>query len=620
MAAIYGVLGDADRAELDAMAARLAHRGAFGAQWSPGPQVWFGMQSRDFHDLATDGPLLLDGSLDNRLEIARRVRPGTTPADIDPARDAALLTDLLEREGADVLELLAGPFAVAWWRTRERTLLLARDRIGYGPLHFTVDRAGRFVFASEYKALLALDTVDAQPNRDAIQVLQSTKWTKPGETCLAGIYPVAPGTVLEIDAGRLTTKRYWNLPVAVRHDDEQRHATELLDVFLDTLRSQTRPYSRIGVSMSGGLDSAVVAAGTRHVIGSKALHTFTAGYGPDDREIVNAAGVAATLGTQHHEIVLKPRDLPALLPEMIWHLEEPIGREDIAYLYVAAREAARHVDVILAGFGFDGLFAGLPRHRLVDLANKVPLARYPLEQFYDFTFRSVEPTTPTGRALRYAYFRGSDFPAPRVVGARPLQPFAGFPRSAPQPLTTFLRRNLLLNPYQVAIEHLYSAVGIRMNAQHTDPAFIAAAFSIPDRLKIRGATQKYILRKACSGLLPRETLGVGKSFNRMKHDRELCDALDAMADDLLAPAAVAARGLFEPGYIARLRQRPRGEPYGRERIYRLWSLLLTELWSSSYLDRRGAALEQTVTQAPRAREGAAGSSTPFTARTKTANG
>jgi hypothetical protein len=149
---------------------------------------------------------------------------------------------------------------------------------------------------------------------------------------------------------------------------------------------------------------------------------------------------------------------------------------------------------------------------------------------------------------------------------------------------------VLLNPYQVAIEHLYSAVGVRMNAQHTNPAFIAAAFSIPDSLKIRGMTQKYILRRACSGLLPRDALEVGKSFNRLKHDLELCDVLDAMADDLLAPAAVAARGLFDARYITALRKRGAGQPYGRERIYRLWSLLLTELWSRLYLDRRGAAL------------------------------
>jgi asparagine synthase (glutamine-hydrolysing) len=618
MVAVYGVIGDAGRAELDAMAARLVHRGRFGAQWSPAPGVWFGMQTRELVDLATDGPLLFDGALDNRSQLARR--RGAARAELDPSADSSLLLELLETEGADALELLAGSFALAWWRGRERTLLLARDRIGYGPLHFTVDRAGRFVFASEYKALLALDTVEAQPNRDAIQVLQSTKWAKPGETCLEGIYPVAPGTALEFDSNALSMRRYWNIPVAVTHDDDERHAAELREVFLETLRLQTAGYRRVGVSMSGGLDSAVVAAGARHVVGNKPLHTFTAGYGPDDREIVNAARVAETLQTQHHEIVLKPGDLPQLLPEMVWHLEEPIGREDIAYLFVAARQAARFVDVVLAGFGFDGLFAGLPRHRLVDLANKLPLARAPLEQFYDFTFRSVEPRTPAGRALRYAYFRGSDYPAPLVVGARPLQPFAGFPRAMPQPLTSFLRRNLLLNPYQVAIEHLYSAVGVRMNAQHTNPQFIAAAFSIPDRLKIRGATQKYVLRKACVGLLPSQTLGIGKSFNRMKHDLELCDALDGMADTLLGRSDVAARGLFDPAYIAGLRQRPAGQPYGRERIYRLWTLLLTELWSRHFLDGRGAPLRKVAdVAAPLDRVQAVGRPTPHLAPTGTAH-
>jgi asparagine synthase (glutamine-hydrolysing) len=566
------------------------------------------MQSHGLDDLATDGPLLFDGSVDNRWELALDCGH-TSVKNFTPQRDGALLTELLEQRGGDALARVAGPFAVAWWDAARATLLLARDRIGYGPLHFCIDVAGRFVFASEYKALLALSTVRARPNRDAIQVVQNTKWAKPGETCLEGVYPVAPGAVLEVDAGRLAMRRYFTLPLAVQHEDEQRHADALREVFLDSLHLQTQPHSRVGVSLSGGLDSAVVAAGARQLAGSKRLHTFTAGYGADDREIVNAGRIAATLGTEHHEVVLTPGELPELLPRLVWHLEEPIGREDIAYLFVTAREASRHVDLIVAGFGFDGLFAGLPRHRLVDLANKVPLARGALEQFYDFTFRSVEPSTPAGRGLRYAYFRGSDYPAPRVRGANALSPFTGFPREGRQPLSAFLRRNFLLNPYQVAIEHLYSAMGLRMNAQHTNPAFVAAAFSIPDSLKIRGGTQKYILRKACAELLPPQALAVGKSFNRLKHDLVLSDVLDAMADRYLGRADVAARGLFDPTYLARLRARPTGKAYGRERVYRLWSLLLAELWCRAYLDRGG---EQPAETAPARRGPAAAVSTPFT--------
>ena len=101
------------------------------------------------------------------------------------------------------------------------------------------------------------------------------------------------------------------------------------------------------------------------------------------------------------------------------------------------------------------------------------------------------------------------------------------------------------------------------------PAFIATAFGIPDRLKIHGRTQKYILRKACAGLLPPAVLRFGKSFNRLRHDMRMSQVLDDMADDLLAPATVAARGLFDAEYIATLRRRPPSKPYSQARAYRL---------------------------------------------------
>jgi asparagine synthase (glutamine-hydrolysing) len=145
----------------------------------------------------------------------------------------------------------------------------------------------------------------------------------------------------------------------------------------------------------------------------------------------------------------------------------------------------------------------------------------------------------------------------------------------------------MVQPYQSPVERLYAAAGVRMNAHHTDPAFLATAFSIPDSLKIRGRTQKYILRKACAGLLPESILNFGKSFNRLKHDLQLSGVLDDLADQLLHPDAVAERGLFELSYVERLRSRPANKPYSQERGYRLWSLLLSEIWSRMYLDQRG---------------------------------
>jgi asparagine synthase (glutamine-hydrolysing) len=174
-----------------------------------------------------------------------------------------------------------------------------------------------------------------------------------------------------------------------------------------------------------------------------------------------------------------------------------------------------------------------------------------------------------------------------VRGAAPVQPLQTFRAPGDQPLGQFLRKGFLLLPYQSPVERLYAAAGVHFNAHHTDPRFLATAFSIPDRLKIKGRTQKYVLRKACSGLLPPSILSYGKSFNRLKHDLQLSAVLDRLADEYLSRAAVLNRGLFDPAYIARLRSRPSDKPYSQERVYRLWSLLLAEMWSRMFLDDGG---------------------------------
>ena len=580
MGAVYGIIGPSESMEVRSMGLRLAHRGVESAEWSPVADVRFGVRgSAPSVNNQAGGLLAFDGVVDNREDLARRL--GHQGERSDPAADAALVNELWRAQGIEGLALIAGQFALALWDGANGRLVLARDRVGYAPLYFAL-ASDRLIFASEYKALLALESIPARPNRAAIQTIQSTKWVRPGVTCLEGIYPVAPGTCIEVKRDHIASRRYWDIPVRVAPGDDASHAARLRRSFLETLRKQTAPYQRIGVSLSGGLDSAIVAAGVRTVARDREVHTISAGYGPDDTELANAATVAKTLGTVHHPIVLDPDDLPGLLPWMVWHLEEPIGREDIAYLFVVAREAARYVDLIVTGFGFDGLFAGLPRHRLVDLGIKFPLFRGPLEEFFDYNLRSMEPRTLGGQALRAAYFRGKDFPAPDVIGAPPLPPFAGFPRDGDQPLTNFLRRGFLVLPYQHPVERLYAGAGLRMNAQHTDPDFLGTAFSIPDRLKIHGRTQKYILRRACEGLLPPTILATGKSFNRLKHDTKMSEVLDGLADTLLTPTAVAERGLFEPAYVHRLRARPTNRPYSQERAYRLWSLLLTELWAQDF--------------------------------------
>jgi hypothetical protein len=115
------------------------------------------------------------------------------------------------------------------------------------------------------------------------------------------------------------------------------------------------------------------------------------------------------------------------------------------------------------------------------------------------------------------------------------------------------------------------------------------AFRIPDRLKIHGRTRKYILRRAMEGILPPSLAARPKGLVRVGRDQRLVQVIDAMADELLAPEAVARRGLFDPWEVARLRRAPAAGRYRDDQFYHLWTLLLTEIWSRTFLDGRGAA-------------------------------
>jgi asparagine synthase (glutamine-hydrolysing) len=586
--ALYGILGAADHSEMRALGERLAHRGREAAQWQPGRDLHLGIRgTRRIVDVQEHGPVAFEGAIDNRGEIAHLLRRRDADA-VGPAEDAGLVFELIDSLGPEGLGRLAGQFAVAFWHGPERRLLLARDRIGYAPLYFTAT-GDRFAFASEYKALLALEGVVARPNRDALQVVHATGWASPGLTCLERIFPVAPGSCLEVRAAGISSRRYWDIAVRSAAGSESDHAARLRDSLLGALGRQVAGYGRVGISLSGGLDSALVAAGARGVAEGREIHTFSAGYGPDDHHLANAAQVARALGTRHHAVVLDPQDLGALLPWMVWHLEEPVGGEEAGYLFAATREAGRHVTLVLTGFGFDGLFGGLARHRLAQLALKYPALRAPLGELYDHAYRGVPPASLGGRALRAAYYRRRDVPSARVRGAAPLPPVPGFSRGGDQPLSELLRRDLLALPYQSSFERLYAGAGIRVGAPHTDPEFVETAFSIPDRLKTYRDQRKGILRKACAPLLAMPFSSELRSGDRAAHELRWSDALDGMAVELLSPGAVVDRELFEPAYVTQLLRRGRGQPYGPERSRRIWSLLLTEIWARSFLDRAGSA-------------------------------
>lgn len=585
MNAIYGIVGDADGSELAAMGDRLAHRGAHRKEWEVATRVHFGMR----FDSPTEGssrPMALEGLLDNAHDLIDRFGIETPPEAVVSYTEIAWA--LFRSYGLEGFRYLSGQFSLALWDDESNRLVLARDRWGARSLYY-MKVAGRILFSSEYKALLSLPGVPARCNREAILYAVRTRHGDPTMSFLEGVEVVPRGSslVFEKDATRMA--RFCDITIDLSARSEEEHAAAVRSALLEALRRQIAPLSRLGLALSGGLDSALVLGGMRHTAPEKVIHTFTAGYGPEDGEMIGARAAAEYFCTEHHDVVVKPDDLPGILPEAVWYMEDAVGGEEMVYQYVAAKEAARYVDNVFTGHTADVQFGGMPRHKLLKLTILLRPFRKPLEEFFYFTQTRQEPESWAGRLLTDLYYLNDRRPtAITVLGSSNSLSCRPLPLDAAQPLSEKLRRDILEGSSKLGVTmQLHAAHGLYWNSPFMDPGVIETVFQIPDHLKIRGLRQKHILRRACQGLVPESILNRKKSLQRLKHDRKLSDVLEELAEDLLSPQAVTARGIFKPTEVDELRRRPFGRSYPKEQAYSLWALLLTEQWARLYLDKRG---------------------------------
>ncbi len=587
MGAICGIVGDADPAEMEALSGRLAHRGSLAAEWRVGPRVHLGQRLFPGRpgSVRHGRPVALDGVLENRDQVAKLLDLAPAAAEQETQED--LVFRLYRTFGLDGFTHLRGPFALALWDERADLLVLARDFFGARSLYWAWAE-GRFMFASEYKALLGLPALPATPNFAALQCIVSTKNAMREASCLAGVFAVPPGHWLSVRGGQVDTQRHWEPEARIARRSDAGHVEAFRGAFMDAVRRQTAPYERLGVALGRGVDAAAVVAGIRHVAPQRELHTFVAGFGPDDPEVIGAAETARHFGSRHHEVMLPASALPALLPEMVWHLEDPAGREDVLCLYACARAAAGSVDVLLGGHVADALTGGMPRHLLVRTANLIPPAHGPLADLVQYARAGRPPATLLGGMLLRRYFRGGICPPPRVLGAAEAPRAEDIRVSGPEPLTQFLRRAALSDPGKGHYDRIHAAFGVDLGMPFADPDLIACIFSMPDRMKIRGRTQKWVQREAFRDLLPPSIGGRGKSLARLRNDLELAEVLEGLADRLLGAADVRQRGVFEVAYVDRIRRRPAGKPYAEEPLSRLWTLILAEIWFRIFIDRRGA--------------------------------
>src|SRR6266550_6210246 len=284
--------------------------------------------------------------------------------------DTEAVIHLYEEYGADCLNRLNGMFAFAICDLRgpSSKLFLARDHFGIKPLYYS-ERDGKLAFASEVKALLEVPGIEASINREALDQHLTFLWVPDPATMLEGIRKLPAGHYVLWQDGDLKIKQYWDLTFpGAEHRFDRRNdelAEEIRERFCASVEQQMVSDVPIGAFLSAGLDSSSIVAAMAQ---KQPVRTYTITFPEkyrvgettiDDPRVPQR--LARKLGCEHHEIVVE-QDVVGLLPNLIWHMDEPTADPAIITAYLVCREARKQATVLLSGVGGDELFAGYRKH------------------------------------------------------------------------------------------------------------------------------------------------------------------------------------------------------------------------------------------------------------------
>src|SRR5581483_1090769 len=279
--------------------------------------------------------------------------------------DTEVIVHLYEDLGAGCVQRLEGMFGFAIWDARDRTLLLARDRLGIKPVYY-LEQPDRLAFSSELRALRDLEGFDAKVDPQALHDFLTFRYTVAPLTMLEGIKKLPPGHLLTVKDGVVETREYWDLDFSKKLAMSEQ---DLIEEFARRLRDCTRSHLMsevpLGVFLSGGMDSTVIAGLVAEIAG-KRVKTFSVGFvgeeGTKWDERPYARLAAQRYETDHYELALTGRQYADGVRDMVAFMEEPMADPSAIPLYYIAKLASEHVTVILSGEGSDEALAGYSFH------------------------------------------------------------------------------------------------------------------------------------------------------------------------------------------------------------------------------------------------------------------
>lgn len=563
------------------MGASMAHKGRYCVIWSPAPGVWLGEVRNTARPENADPSIAFSGQL---YRDWRESADGLLSAATYEQRDSAqraLIAQSVATNPDSFVDDIDGHFAIAHWDSGSGQLRLTTDRINYENIFFTRTEH-RFVFASEYKAFLALDDFAIAVNPDAMQYSIATMLPNYRGSLCAGVERVTYGHTLTIGQQGQSLTRYFEPRYTPGCGSLAHFSTGIRELLFFEVERLFAHHKRIAITMGGGLDSASLLAVIRSCFPDRQIATYTIGASRDDPELVGARIASEHFGTEHHEYVFDPWSLVHDLPKLVWLTEEYASREESLLQYQLECEIVGREPVITGGHGADMILAGMPRHRLIRLGEILPFMRRAVTEVYQQTQSGLVPRSLVGTLGSALLFQGRFVPPPEISGS------SGHSRVyEPQNVGDML--NELIGGFHPFHYHsaIYSLDPIEAILPFMTTSIMEYSTRIPTRYKVGAIRQKIVLRAALQSMLPESITRRKKAIQRAKPDTNLSDALDRLASRILSRDDVVRRGLIDPGYVKRVLARPRDGIYRRDQLTRVWMLICSELWCRNFLDQRG---------------------------------
>ena len=474
--------------------------------------------------------IVYNGEVYNHMKLRDRLE---TPAGFRTTCDTETILAAFRQTGPACLESLRGMFAFAVHNQDAKSLFIARDRIGIKPLYYyKTDRL--FAFASEIKALLAHPDIHAEVNTSQLPLQLTLKYTLDDQTLFRGIRKLLPGHYMQLREGNLEIQQYWDLSYTpkTRYGSYEDACDEFRERFNDAVRCRLMADVPLGVFLSGGIDSSVIAASMSNMV-EEPIRAFSIGFAEREySELKYSRQVARHVGANVREITLRPDQWFSAWPKMVYHEDEPLAHPSSVSLHFVSMLAAEDVKVVLTGEGSDELLAGYERY-YESLAN-LRYGRYVPGPVRGMAKRLIDllpdRSTPKRKAVRtslylpntidsvfldnYAAFARSDLQValrPRFQEASVAETYQQFARlmdasDADELLDKILYADMKTYLLELLMkqDQMSMSASLESRVPFLDHHLVEFVCQLPNEYKLRGFQTKRILRSALGDTIPKE--------------------------------------------------------------------------------------------------------------------